>query len=203
MPGASSLQPIIDAALAEPTPAHWNALLHARHEPVRLAERVRERATRLARRSSGRRETLLATRDTLIQEIYRAAAPDLATAWCDGAVQVKEDGRRCAIGMLVLDRKGTPVVSRRRPIEAADAFSTEIAALEATLVAAATRRIDRLRVHTDCAALANLWRTHRDDPRLAGVRALRRKFRRLEIVAVPRLHNQPAHRLARSALEEG
>ena len=81
-----------------------------------------------------------------------------------------------------------------------DPFAAEIAALTAVLRAGLRTGAARMRVHTDCVALARLWHERRSDPRLDSVRALSRGYRALAICAIPRSHNRPAHVLAREAM---
>lgn len=162
-----------------------------------LAERVRQRATALARRDRSAGPRLLAVRDALIEALYRDAAPKgWFNAWCDGSVRT--DGS-AGIGALVLGADGRVVGRISRAVEQPSPFEAEIAALEAVLDLAVKHDFRRVRVHTDCRALVDLWRAHRADPRLAPVRSLAQRLERLELRVVPRLHNQPAHRLARES----
>ncbi len=78
---------------------------------------------------------------------------------------------------------------------------------EATAVAAVMQvalqvHVQRLRVHSDCVALVQLWLERREDPRLHTIRKLAAQFRWFELCSVPRLHNQPADRLAKRMLEK-
>lgn len=160
-----------------------------------LAERVRQRATALARRNSSVGARILAVRDTLTEALYRDDShKGWFSAWCDGSA--RPDGTT-SIGVLVLGPDGRVIVRISRTADRVSPFEAEIAALEAVLEAAVKRDIRHMRVHTDCRALVELWRAHRADPRLARVRSLAHRLERLELRAVPRLHNQPAHRLAR------
>lgn len=197
----SQLHEAIEHALTEPTPERFRGLAQLRLDTAKLAERVRMRAARLVRRMPARRVEVLAARDALTQAIYRADAPrGWHTAWCDGTSLVREETRLGAIGVLLFDPEGAVVALLSQRREARDAFEAELAALEAALRLARAHGAERLRAHTDCAAAARLWRSRRRDPRLAPVRAAARKLRRFELRAVPRAHNQPAHRLAREAL---
>lgn len=162
-----------------------------------LAERVRQRATALARRNRSVGARILVVRDTLIEALYRNASPKgWFCAWCDGSA--RPDGP-ASIGALVLGPDGRVVVRISRVANRISPFEAEIAALEAVLEVAVKRDFRRMRVHTDCRALVELWRAHRADPRLVRVRSLAHRLGRLELRAVPRLHNQPAHRLARES----
>ncbi len=159
-----------------------------------LAERVRQRATALARRNRSAGARILAVRDALIEALYRNASPkNWFNAWCDGSARPDAPA---SIGALVLGPDSGVVTRISRVADHISPFEAEIAALEAVLEVAVKRDFRRMRVHTDCRALVELWRAHRADPRLARVRSLAHRIERLELRAVPRLHNQPAHRLA-------
>lgn len=196
---ARALNALIDASLLAPE-THPPRELAARlpdEEAGRLAERVRRRAAVIARRERGRSDAILGARDQLILALYAHAAPPGAfTAWSDGASRLGKAG----IGGLLMDPEYRTVAHLAEPRPGLDAFAAEIAALEAVMRAAAERGAGRLRVYTDCVALLLLWLEKRADPRLAEVRERARRFRRFELRALPRLHNQPANRLAREAL---
>lgn len=162
-----------------------------------LAERMRQRATALARRNRSAGAQILAVRDALIEALYRDASPKgWFNAWCDGSA--RPDGP-ASIGALLLGPNSRVVARISRAADHISPFEAEIAALEAVLEVAVKRDFRHMRVHTDCRALVELWRAHRADPRLARVRSLAHRLERLELRAVPRLHNQPAHRLARES----
>ena len=162
-----------------------------------LAERVRQRATALARRNRSNGARILAVRDALIEALYRDASPKgWFNAWCDGSARPDAPA---SIGALVLGPDSGVVARISRAAGHISPFEAEIAALEAVLEVAVKRDFRHMRVHTDCRALVELWRAHRADPRLARVRSLVHRLGRLELRAVPRLHNQPAHRLARES----
>jgi ribonuclease HI len=199
----ASINATVDPALLAPSSDHRHALLRLRRRvgTTALAERIRQRATALVRRHRPQARAILDQRDRLIQRVYADAAPKgWHTAWGDGSVGDTAHGRRAAIGILLADPDGQTIETLARRIDPAASFDVELAALEATLQAALARHIERLRVHTDCRALAELWHTPRTDPRLAPLRALVQRLRRFELCVVPRLHNQPANRLARAAL---
>ncbi len=200
---ARELNALIDAALGAPArhpPRQLAAYLRA-EEPAALAERVRRRATRIARHERSRAETILAARDALILALYAGGGPSGGfTAWCDGSSKPGPDGPTAGVGGLLMDPQGRIVGRLSRPRRRLDAFAAEIAALEAVMHAACARGAQELRVFTDCVALQRLWLEQRADARLARVRELARRFRRFALHALPRLHNQPANRLARRAL---
>ncbi len=196
---ARELNALIDAYLLEPgglLPGELAGWLGAWGAPS-LAERVRRRATRLSRGDRGHADVILATRDAVILALYAFAAADGAfTAWSDGSVAQAGAG----IGGLLMDPEGRIVDRLSHPGRWPDAFSAEVAALEAVMGAAVTRGAGRLRVYTDCLALLRLWLEKRGDPRLQQVRQLAGRFKGFDLQALPRLHNQPANRLARQAL---
>ncbi len=201
-----NLNALIDRALREPSETLIGqvARLRTARQPAALAERIRRRATLLCRRYREYTAQILEARDALILAIYAAAAPvGWFCAWCDGSVFEAADTSRAGIGGLIMDPDGHLVAQLKQPSTEPDAFAAEVAALEAILKAANERGIKHLRVHTDCPALAVLWRTHRDDPRLTSIRSLVRALRHFDLRDVPRLHNQPADRLARDAALSG
>jgi ribonuclease HI len=194
---ARNLNARIDAALLDPTHQRAWAVSRAlpRLELAALAERVRRRATLLARRARPQTAAILDARDNLIQALYARDSPrGWCTAWCDGA---SDAPRTAGIGGLLVDLEGQVIGHWSRAIAPRDPFTTEIAALAATLEFAAAHGVDRLRVYTDCVALVRLWHEHRTDDRLRKVRARTARIERVQLRALPRWHNQPAHRLAR------
>jgi ribonuclease HI len=195
---ARSLNQAIDQALLEPGRDDAAKLreLGGRPSPVELAERVRRRAARLGARS----RQVPRRGDALIAALYAAAAPPgWFSAWCDGSSSRTPSGR-AGLGGVVMDPGGRVVARVARIHAGLDPFAAEIAALAAVLTAGLKAGAARIRVHTDCVALARLWLERRSDPRLDSVRALSRGFRALAIRAIPRSHNRPAHALAREAI---
>jgi ribonuclease HI len=193
------INPVVDAALHTPAGEPLAALLRLRPRigAEALAERVRQRATVLARRQRARTAALLETREVLILRLYAEAAPrGWFAAWCDGSVRTTPTRRIAGIGGVVLDPEGHMAAEFSRRADGMNAFDAEIAALTTTLEVALSRHATRLRVHTDCDALAKLWREKRSDPRLAPVRMHARALDRFELRALPRLHNQAANTLA-------
>jgi ribonuclease HI len=193
------LNALVDAALLDPACHRAWAVSRAlpRHEVAPLVERVRRRATLLTRRARTQTASILDARDDLIRALYARDSPrGWSTAWCDGATGASAAG----IGGLLLDTQGQEVGRWSRVITPRDPFATEIAALAAALEFATTHGAYRLRVYTDCVALVRLWHEHRADDRLGAVRARAARLQRLQLRALPRLHNQPANRLARNAL---
>lgn len=195
---ARAMNALIDRALLEPGDAARRAVLrlHTTIATPDLAERVRRRGTLLALRDRAHDAQLLQARDRLVLALYAHATPaGWHTAWCDGSVAA--GAAQAGIGGLLRDPAGRTVLEFARRAPVATAFEAEIAALVAALEAARAKGARRLRVYSDCAAAAQLWHRNRDDPRLAALAALARRFRRIEICTLPRTHNLPAHRLAR------
>ena len=193
----------IDAALLAPGRQQAWSIVRTRPEAdaAELAERVRRRATVLTRRSATQTAAVLDARDHLIQALYAHDSPrGWCTAWCDGS---SDASQRAAVGGVLVDAQGRTLGQWSRVICARDPFATEIAALASAFEFAAAHGADRLRVYTDCVALVRLWNEQRADERLLVVRARARQFARVQLRALPRLHNQPANRLARAALARG
>jgi ribonuclease HI len=196
---ARGINDVIDCALQQATDVRFRAAvrLRATLSTHRLAERVRRRATVLARRDRRLSAQLLQARDRLILALYADATPaGWHTAWCDGSIAAGKPG--AGIGGLLMDSAGQIVTELARRVADLAPFEAEIAALVAMFKVARAKGVRRLRVYSDCGAAVRLWRRSRDDPRLAALAALAREFRHLEICALPREHNQPAHRLAKS-----
>jgi ribonuclease HI len=195
---ARALAEAIERALLRYAPAnveHVLALARGK-DASRVADRVQLRVKRLAKAKGAPRGPVLAAADALILRIYHAAAPaGWLCGWCDATV-VRD---RAAVGALLLDRRAREFARISEAIAPCKPFAAEIAALEATLQAAAARRPRRVYVYTDCDALVALWLQRRRDARLSAVRALARRLRRFELRLVPRRHNKVAHQLAREA----
>jgi hypothetical protein len=163
---------------------------------------VQLRAKRLAKTHVLQRNRILGAADVLVRMLYRDSAPDgWLCAWCDASVARDRSPPRVGVGVIILDENGREAARISRPVIDCEPFEAEIAALEATLHAAAVRGAGakRIRVHTDCDALVSLWLRHRSDRRLRVVRELAHELRRFELRGLPRRHNQFAHRLARDA----
>ena len=189
----------IDRALQQPTETSYQAVLRLRTPTTAqaLAERVRHRAALLARRERQRRAPIVQARDRLMLAIYAAATPvGWHSAWCDGSIVSGSDAT--GIGGLLMDPRGRIVAEIARRDSGLTPFEAEIAALVAMVEVAHAQGAKRLRVYSDCGAVVRLWHQRRGDPRLAAFAARVRELRRLEICALPRLHNQPAHRLAKA-----
>ena len=190
----------IDQALTDPRDVRVRAVLRytRRLDATVAAERVRGRAQRLLRRNRARRAEIITARDALIEWLYVRRAPrGWSVAFCDASIA--PDTRRAAIGAILIDAADNRRHLARR-MQAADALAAEIGAIEAALDSARRDRITRLWGYTDCVALVRLWQQRHADDRLARLRRLGRGFERIALCAIPRLHNQPANRLARTAL---
>lgn len=196
---ARHVNAVIDRALQQPTDAHFREALrlHATTTTQSLAERTRHRGTLLARRDRRHSAQILRARDRLMLALYADATPaGWHTAWCDGSIAAGK--REAGIGGLLMDAAGRIMAEVMRCAPNLTPFEAEIAALVAILQVARAQGVQRLRVYNDCVAVVRLWQRNRDDARLAALAALAGEFRRLQICALPRLHNQPAHRLAKS-----
>lgn len=201
---AKSLNAAIDHALLETTA---ESSLHAVESLAaqgtsETADRVQRRARRLAATDRVRRDRILKACDALVASLYRGAAPaGWLCAWCDASVAADALSPAAGIGAIIQDECGRTLATISRRIPRCDPFDAEIAALAATLEAtlADAGAGARIRVYTDCPALARLWLRYPRDPRFSAVSALARRLRRFEPCALPRRHNQAAHRLARSA----
>jgi hypothetical protein len=195
---ARRLNQAIDRSLVAPAESDVAALrrMAGRVRPQELAERVRLRAIRLGRRGASVRKQ----RDALMTAIYSAAVPrGWFVAWCDGSSSRAPAGR-AGLGGLIVNPQGKVAAQFARFVADLDPFGSEIAALAAVLQVGLAAGVSRMRVHTDCSALAQLWHARRADPRLDDVRALARRYLRFELRAIPRAHNDPSNRLARQAM---
>jgi len=197
-PRRVSINPVVDEALREPDDASRVALLRLRRRvgTATLAERVRQRAALLGRRMRTDSRAIHAQRDALIEAIYAAATPPgWCGAWSDGA---SRDGEHAGLGGILLDHDGRRLATIAHSREPMTALAAEIAAFEAVLQLAGDHGVQRLRLHTDCQALVDRWRSGGGSA-LAHARQLAQCFDGFEIRIVPRLHNQPAAALARRA----
>lgn len=184
---------LLDGALPDPGTVKLEQLLAwlEQESLPRLAERLCRRTSLLARQTAA--PDVVENRDRLLLRLYAAAAPqEWHSAWCDGS----HVGGAGGIGGLILQRDGKPLCRFSENCRKTDAFSLEIKALERTVQAAIEYDIERLRVHSDCVALARMWHRSREDARLQKVHALARRLRAFGIYHIPRQHNRPAHRLA-------
>ena len=193
---------MIDRALNNPIEAHLHAIvaLVTSYNLYRLAERVRRRATFLMRAEKGDCRKLLAVRDALIMALYAANAPaGWANAFCDGSSLSRNNERHAGIGVIVLSESGQRITQLFSYIGNKSAFEAEAQAVSVVLRAAVKLHLSRIRVHTDNKALVRLWREHRRDTRLDAIRAHVAQVEKLQLCAIPRLHNQAANNLAKQA----
>lgn len=200
------LNQIIDGALNDPTRSHLQAILTlvTPNNVYRLAERVRRLSTRLIRHKHKNTKNLLAVRDALIMALYAEISPaGWANAWCDGSSMIHNDEHRAGVGVVIYSQRWQCIAQTSRAEGNKTAFEAEIQAIAFALDTAMVHHLPRIRVHTDNKALAQLWREHRRDSRLAAIRERAANFERLQICAIPRLHNQAANRLAKQAASSG
>lgn len=200
---ARHLNKVIDRVLLEPTEKHIQEVVQSSHPAMTaaMAERVRRRATLLARRERLSRKIFLDRRDTLIRVIYAGRAPaDCCCAWTDGSVYSAAEKCIAGLGGILWDPAGVMINEFSLRKEGMDSFTAEIAAIETVLGKARAHGVTRLRVHTDCEALVQLWLRQREDARLAEIRRFAGEFKLLQLQNVPRQHNHLAHQLARQAI---
>jgi ribonuclease HI len=198
---ARALNEALDCALLGYPSAEWQRVLELgrEHDVISLADRVRLRGMRLAKSHALHRSRILHAADGLVLAAYcHAARAGWLCGFCDASAMLRGEARGVGIGAVVLDGRGRIVAQVSRRTADCEPFEAEIAALEATLDAAAGLDAPRIRVHTDCDALVALWLEHRRDPRLRGVRERAGRLRGFQLHSLPRRHNRTAHRLARS-----
>ena len=196
---------VVDRALVEPSNRALQAVaaVSASQETVKMAERVRRRASRLCRENPAIGQQILRARDRLIFLIYGKALPGGAcSAWCDASLKQSNDDVVAVISGLLFSPQGKLLSRISHFIEERDAVKAEATAVAAVMQAALRSGAERLRAHSDCVALVRLWLERRDDPRLETIRQLAAQFHWFELCRVPRLHNQPADRLAKRTLEK-
>lgn len=194
---------LIDQALLMPSPEHRRQVVHLLETGslMRLAERVRRRAARFAKRDATQARSVLQVRDELIQHLYLAASPrGWCCGWSDGACRKTGAQRRAGIGVILMDSDGQILQRLGRETGDMCAFDAELCAVAELIALAVEMGKSRLMSYTDNAGLVQLWHAQREDLRLAEIRRLSRQLERFDMRAVPRLHNQPANALARQAL---
>jgi ribonuclease HI len=199
-----NLNQIVDRFLLGPSKYNLAAVRRSSSagEGVVVAERVRRRAAVVCKAHPERSSQILRARNTLIFAIYGdAAPPGWSCAWSDGSSFRFNHHRIAGLGGVLVGPDGHRLARISRIVADLDPFEAEIAALAATLQTALAHDVERIRAHIDCDALVSLWSEQRSDPRLAPLRALATRFRRIHLRAVPRQHNQPADRLARAAVQ--
>lgn len=195
----------IDHALIEPGTSAFNEVVDAISslEARKLAELVRRRATLLSRQMPDMARRILRVRDRLILFIYARDVPlETYSGWCDASLKQTPGETIAAISGLLISPSGRLIHWLSRRAEEDDAVRAEAMAVSEVMRAAIENGVERLRVHNDCAALIQLWLEQRDDPRLEILRRLAGRLHRFELHAIPRLHNQPADRLAKRALDK-
>lgn len=203
---ARQLNAVIDEALNDRASEPQRRLLRLL-EPdnlQRLAERIRQRATRLGKRQPRDTRRIVRARDELIMALYAAAPPKgWAVAWCDGSRMNIGTRHRAGIGGILMDGSGMVIARISEAIGRRSALAAELAALAAVTRSAIEHRQRRLWAYTDNYGLAQLWREQRADDRLGEIRRLVTKLAGFALSAIPRQHNQPANALARQAARDG
>ncbi|WP_455211124.1 ribonuclease H family protein [Kaarinaea lacus] len=199
---AAELNHIINRALTDPSETNLQAVgaLVTRQNVYRLAERVRRRATVLTRHNRKDYQNLQHRRDALIMVLYAKTSPaGWANAWCDGSSITHDDGCRAGIGAIVFSPDAHRLAQTSVFVGNKTAFEAEVQAIIRTLQICASLNITKVRIHTDNKGLVQLWREHRQDSRLTTIRHHAREFEKLQIRAIPRLHNQATNALAKRA----
>lgn len=177
-------------------------LLRVVGAPPRLAERVRRRAARRIRLVPGAAPFTLAQRDRLIEAVYARAAGTGRVAWCDASWQPDSD--LIGAAALLADGRGEIRGSvQKHSRDGLDAVAAEALAVALAAEWARAEAGDSLTAYTDCAALVQLWREKRQDPRLRRLREAAGALPFFRLRLIRRTHNQPAHRLARQARLQG
>lgn len=173
-------------------------LLRIDRTPQALAERIRRRATRLARRAPDCTE-LIERRDHLMLAVYARAAATPLVAWCDASWRPGSEMVGTAALVADADGKIRSTIQKHSP-SGTDSVGAE--ALAVTLAIGCVRNCgeDSLTAYSDSAALVQLWLERRGDPRLNDLRKAAGSLRHFRLRLIRRGHNQPAHRLARMAL---
>lgn len=197
------LNHIIDRVLDDPSEAHQHVILDlvTHYNVYNLAERVRRRSTLLLRSRRKNHQNLLALRDTLIMALYAENSPaGWANAFCDGSSVTVNYERHGGIGVIIYSQTGECIAQTSLPVGNKNAFEAEVEAVALAIHTATAHNLARIRIHTDNKALAYLWRGHRQDSRLAAIYRLAARIEKLQIRAIPRLHNQAANRLAKQAV---
>jgi ribonuclease HI len=198
----ATLNRAIDAAVlaSTPQPLYEFTAFRRTVSTTALVDKVCRRAAQLARRERARRAALIAARDAVILALYAQATPrGWMAAWCDGTTRAADIEHSAGIGGVIVDRRGRIIASVARKLTEPSALHAEIAAANAVLALAFEAGIRRVRLHTDCKGLVDLWLSRRDDPRLATLCAQAKHLDRVHMRLVPRRHNQAAHRLAHAA----
>jgi ribonuclease HI len=166
-----------------------------------IADRVLRRATKLARSHRARTAAILAARDQLVLRLYGAAAPpETCSGWADGATARRGGCCTSGIGAVLMAPGAGTIVELARRSGAKQSFDTEMEALIALLRTSFAHGARRIVVHTDCKALLQRWSRRRDDPTLQELSSIVGHYEFFKLKAVPRRHNQVAHRLAQAAM---
>jgi len=168
-----------------------------------LGERVRRRATLLTKRNREQQHHLLQVRNELILALYAALIPPgWSCGWSDGAIFYENAERHAGIGGLLMDHDGNVIECLSEESDSNDAFGAELAAVAAVIDIAIENQQSRLWLYCDNPGLVQLWHEHHDDPRLTSLRKSSARLEKFALRVVPRLHNQPAHTLARAAVKK-
>ncbi len=201
---ATARKALLERWLLQTDPVALDALVAetAAEKIVALADRVVRHADRLGREHKGERASILRARDALLLHLYARRAPaGRAVAWCDASLKTGDAQHAAGIGGLLMQAEPLLVTAFALPVPALHSLEAEIDAVMTTVRLARQQDVDRLQIHTDCAALVELWQQTRDDFRLEHLRALTLPLAEFRLESVPPAHNPVAHRLARLARE--
>jgi ribonuclease HI len=192
------LNRLVDRALMGQRLPVW-PLLRIHGGPQRLAERIRRRATSVARRTPGPTEPLIERRDRLMQAVYAQAAATPLVAWCDASWRPGSDVVGAAALVSGAGGRTLSTIQKHSP-SGADSVAAEALAVTLAIEWVLNGRGDALTAYSDSTALVKMWREKRNDPRLNGLRKTAGRLRFFRLLLIRRTHNQRAHRLARAAL---
>ncbi len=195
---------IIDRALLEVSVERRQQVVRLTESDsvVRLAERLRKRATMLAKRRRSETKAILEGRDELILHLYASTVPKgWSCGWSDGSSVRADSHFRAGIGGILMDSGGNIIERISRSIGAQDAFDAELVAVVAVMQSAIALKQLRLMVYIDNEGIVQLWHEKRDDKRLDDINRLRKRFERFALEKIRRLHNQPANALAKQAVK--
>jgi ribonuclease HI len=196
------LNELVDRALIDPSDAHIRNLLglDSPAGPSSLAERVRRRATLLARKEPADWKAILDARDAIVAAAYAATVPTgWLCGWCDGSSIRVRSRRLAGAGAILMEANGTFIAHLAQPAGELNPFEAEVFGLHLLLRMALDHNVEKIRIHTDCTALLTLWYERGRDPRATQAWRIANAFHAVNLRVVPRAHNHPAHVLAKNA----
>lgn len=201
---AHIINSVIDLALLQVSVEHRQQVIQLTESDslVRLAERIRKRASLLAKHRRSETKAILRARDELILLLYASAVPGgWSCGWSDGASVRVNSHYIAGIGGIIMDRGGNIIDRISRGIGDKSAFDAELAAVVAVMHSAIERKQTKLMVYTDNKGLVQLWHERRGDERLDDIHQLSERFERFSLRPIPGQHNQPTNALAKQAIQ--